>query len=209
MGGETSSTRRYELKKRAGEMAEMRQRITEAAVHLHGTIGPARTTMSAVAKEAGVQRHTVYRYFPTEAELFGACSGHYFTANPWPDIQPWRAISDPRQRLTVALDELYAYYEQTEPMFSNVLRDVELVAAIGPAMAPLQAFMGEATEILGTGWPACGRKRDVLRAALLFAIDFLTWRALASNTGITRPEAVALVSALVEAAASPPGRVTP
>src|SRR3990170_3766702 len=115
--------RKYELKKRAEEMAETRRRITEAAVGLHGTVGPARTTLSAVAKRAGVQRHTVYRHFPTEAELFGACSAHYFTAHPWPDPEPWRAIGDPHQRLARALDELYAYYERTEPMFTNVLRD--------------------------------------------------------------------------------------
>jgi Bacterial regulatory proteins, tetR family len=54
-------------------MAATRQRITEVAIELHGTVGPARTTLSAVAKQAGVQRHTVYRHFPTEADLFDAC----------------------------------------------------------------------------------------------------------------------------------------
>ena len=92
-----SSKRKYELKKRADEMAETRRRITEAAVELHGTVGPARTTLSAVAERAGVQRHTVYRHFPSEADLFGACSAHYFAANPWPDLEPWRAISDPQR----------------------------------------------------------------------------------------------------------------
>ena len=118
-----SSKRKYKLKKRADEMAETRRRITEAAVGLHGTVGPARTTLSAVAERAGVQRHTVYRHFPSEADLFGACSAHFFTANPWPDLESWRAIDDPHQRLARALDELYAYYERTEAMFSNVLRD--------------------------------------------------------------------------------------
>ena len=33
------SKRRYRLKKRADEMAETRQRITEAAVDLHGSVG--------------------------------------------------------------------------------------------------------------------------------------------------------------------------
>ena len=125
MSDETPTKRKYELKKRADEMAETRRRITEAAVELHGTVGPARTTLSAVAERAGVQRHTVYRHFPSDAELFAACSTHYNTANPWPDVGSWRAISDPRQRLRRALDELYAYYERTEPMFSNILRDAE------------------------------------------------------------------------------------
>ena len=126
--------RKYELKQRADEMAATRLRITEAAVELHGTVGPARTTLSAIAKRAGVQRHTVYRHFPTEADLFGACSSHYFTTNPWPDLKPWRKIDDPQQRLAQALDELYTYYERTEPMFSNVLRDAELVQALRPTL---------------------------------------------------------------------------
>src|SRR5512135_773026 len=115
MGDKTPTKRKYELKQRAAEMAETRRRITEAAVELHGTVGPARTTVSAIAERAGVQRHTVYRHFPSDADLFGACSAHYLDANPWPDPEPWRAISDPQQRLARALDELYAWYERTEP----------------------------------------------------------------------------------------------
>ena len=89
--------RKYELKKRAEEMAETHLRITEAAIELHGTVGPARTTLSAVAKRAGVERRTLYRHFPTEADLFDACSTHYFAANPWPDLAGWRAIRDPER----------------------------------------------------------------------------------------------------------------
>ena len=202
------SKRKYQLKKRADEMAETRRRITEAAVDLHGTVGPARTTLSAVAKRAGVQRHTVYRHFPSEAELFGACSAHFFTANPWPDPEPWRAISDPHQRVARALEELYAYYKRTEPMFSNVLRDVELVDALWPTIVPLQGFLAEAAEILAAGWPARGRRRRVLAAAVRHAVDFQTWRSLAADNRLTRTEAVQLVTALVEAAAAPPRRAT-
>jgi AcrR family transcriptional regulator len=126
MSRESTTKRKYELKQRAEEMAKTHRRITEAAIDLHGSLGPARTTLSAVAKHAGVERRTLYRHFPSEADLFAACSAHYFTANPWPDLGSWRAIQDPHRRLEQALDELYAYYERTEPMFSNVLRDAEL-----------------------------------------------------------------------------------
>ena len=140
--------RKYELKKRADEMAETHLRITEAAIELHGTVGPSRTTLSAVAERAGVERRTLYRHFPTEADLFAACSTHYFAANPWPDLDGWRAIRDPQQRLERALDELYAYYERTEPMLSNVLRDAELVDFARDAVAPLHAYLDEAAEVL-------------------------------------------------------------
>ena len=99
MSREISPKRKYELKKRAEDMAETHRRITEAAIELHGAVGPSRTTLSAVARRAGVERRTLYRHFPTETDLFAACSTHYFTANPWPDLGAWRAILDPQQRL--------------------------------------------------------------------------------------------------------------
>jgi AcrR family transcriptional regulator len=198
MSHESSPKRKYELKKRAADMARTHARITEAAIDLHGTVGPSRTTLSAVAKRAGVERRTLYRHFPTEAELFAACSIHYFATNPWPDLGDWRAIRDPEERLARALDELYAYYERTESMLSNVLRDAELVGFARDAVAPLQAYLDEAVEILARGRQVRGRKRELLRGALRHAVAFSTWASLSGN-GVDRADAVELLSALVEA----------
>ena len=191
--------RKYELKKRAEGMAETHQRITQAAIELHETVGPSRTTLSAVAERAGVERRTLYRHFPTEGDLFAACSSHYFTAHPWPDLGDWRAIRDPAERLERALDELYAYYERTEPMFSNVLRDAEHVDFARDAVAPLREYLEQAGEILIVGRRVRGRRRRLLGGALRHALAFSTWRSLSTN-GIERPAAVKLVTALVEAA---------
>ena len=191
MSRESRTKRKYELKKRAEEMAETHLRITEAAIELHGTVGPSRTTLSAVAKRAGVERRTLYRHFPTEADLFVACSTHYFAANPWPDLGSWRAIRDPHRRLAQALDELYAYYERTEPMISNVLRDAELVDFARDAVAPLRAYLEEAAEILTVGRPVRGRRRQLLVGALRHALAFSTWHSLTAN-GIARPDAAKL-----------------
>ena len=58
-------------------------------------------------------------------------------------------------------------------MFSNVLRDAELVDVARPTLvAPLQAYLAEAAEILTVGWPARGRRRRLLAAAVRHAIDF-------------------------------------
>jgi AcrR family transcriptional regulator len=199
MSREIRPKRKYELKKRAEEMAETHLRITEAAIELHGTVGPSRTTLSAVANRAGVERRTLYRHFPTEAELFAACSSHYFAANPWPDLDDWRAIPDPSHRLERALDELYAYYERTEPMLSNVLRDAELVDFARDAVAPLHAYLEDAAEVVSVGRPLRGKRRLLLRAAARHALDFSTWRSLSAN-GVERADAVKLSTALVEAA---------
>jgi AcrR family transcriptional regulator len=205
MSRENPPKRKYELKRRAEEMAETHRRIIEAAIELHGTVGPSRTTLSAVARGAGVERRTLYRHFPTEAELFVACSTHYFAANAWPDLGTWRAIRDPRRRLALALEELYAYYDRTEPMLSNVLRDAELVGFARDAVAPLHAYLEEAAEILMIGRPVRGRRRQRVEGALRHAVAFSTWHSLTTN-GISRSDAGKLVTALVEAAAAPDRR---
>ena len=203
MSREMQTKRKYELKKRAEGVAETRLRITEAAIELHGSVGPSRTTLSAVAERAGVERRTLYRHFPNEADLFAACSSHYFAAHPLPDLAGWRTVPDPEERLERALGELYAYYERTEPMLGNVLRDAELVDFARDAVAPLDAYLEEAAEVLAAGRRVQGRRRRLVAGALRHALAFSTWRSLAAN-GIPPAEAVRLVAALVEGAGDAP-----
>jgi AcrR family transcriptional regulator len=191
------TTRPYTLRKRADAMAATRERITEAAMHLHGSVGPSRTTISAVAERAGVQRQTVYRHFATEADLFAACSRHFAAMHPGPDAGAWGAIADPEQRLARALDELYAFYEGTAAMWANIFRDEPLVPAIGPNLARFRGFLDGAAGTLADGWPA--RDRAVLLAATRHAVDFHTWRSL---SGIPRADAIELASAMVHRAAT-------
>ncbi len=117
-------TRTYQLKRRAHQQDETRQRIVEAAVHLHETLGPARTSITAIAEQAGVERLTVYRHFPDEQTLFTACTSHYLAANPLPEPADWMQIADPETRLVVALTEIYAYYQRTERMQLTSARDL-------------------------------------------------------------------------------------
>ena len=201
MSAEKPTTRRYQLRKRADAMEATRRRITEAAVELHGTLGPARTTLTAVAERAGVQRQTVYRHFADEEELLAACSGHFSARHPWPDAGGWRAITDPAERLRVGLDELYAWYETTGAMWTNVLRDETLVAAVGPALEPFRAYLDDAAHALAAGWGARGGRRAVLLAATRHAVDFHTWRSLARDGGVSRSGVVELTSAMVRRAA--------
>src|SRR5436190_15708345 len=101
----TDQRRPYRMKARAQAQDATRRRITESAVALHGSLGPSRTSMSAVAEHAGVRRSTLYRHFPDEEALFIACSSHWVERNPRPDIDAWAAIEDPDQRLRTALGE--------------------------------------------------------------------------------------------------------
>jgi AcrR family transcriptional regulator len=193
----STEKRRYELRKRADAMEATRRRITEAAVELHGSVGPARTTITAVADRAGVQRQTVYRHFPTEDDLFTACSGHFAEAHPPPDVAAWSAIADPATRLTSALDELYAYYERTEAMYVNLFRDETLVPSVGARLPGFRAYLDGAADALTAGH----ERNPMLAAAARHAVDFHTWRSLARDGGVPRAGVVELTSAMVARAA--------
>ena len=193
-------TRKYTKRQRAEQEQETRQRITEAAVALHGSIGPARTTITAVAEVAGVQRATVYRYFPDDEALFAACSGHWAALNPSPDPAPWRAIEDSAARLKRALDELYAYYRRNEAMLENVTRDRPLVEAMAKPAARMRAYFEAVVETIVAGRPERGRTRRRVKAAVGHATAFATWQSLIRQHGLEDAEAVAIMAAMVEAA---------
>jgi AcrR family transcriptional regulator len=197
---ERAAARRYRKRRRAELEAQTRQRITEAAVKLHGTIGPARTTIKGVAEEAGVQRATVYRHFPDEESLFGACSAHWAQLNPPPDPTPWQSIADSGERLRVALAELYEWYERGEPMLTNVLRDAPLVPAMRAPAEASRTLLAAYQAVLLHGRRERGRHRARTSAAIGLALSFFTWRSLVIDQGLDPDDAVELMTALVDSA---------
>jgi AcrR family transcriptional regulator len=170
--------RKYELKRRAERQAETRRRIVEATIELHSTQGPGRTTLSDIARRAGVQRHTLYRHFPDERALGLACSGHYLERNRPPDPSGWHRIADTAERLRRGLGELYAWYEQVEDMLTRVLRDAEF-HPLTAEMFELRAGAGFAAmrEALAPGLP----DTPATQAALDLALDFRAWKRLAAS----------------------------
>jgi AcrR family transcriptional regulator len=201
MSGKVQQTRTYRKRRRAEGEAQTRNRITEATVALHREVGPARTTISAVAERAGVQRLTVYRHFPEEADLIGACSAHWRAGHPMPDPRPWAAIADPEERLRTALGELYAYYRTDAAMIANVRRDAPSVPALAAVTADLPHYFAAARAILARGWGVRGRRRALLLAALGHVIEFETWRSLERGQGLAPADVVDLAAGAVRAAA--------
>ena len=202
MTTETSKRRNYRKRRRAEQEAETRQRITEAAVKLHGTVGPAKTTVSGIAQEAGVQRATVYRHFPDEDAIFAACTSHYNSLHPPPDLGRWAEIEDPAKRLRTGLAEIYAYYAETQQMVESTSRDIERVPAMQRAAAAIAAYLGAAREVLMQGRRLRGRNRDRVAAAIGHAIAFPTWRSLVREQRLGDREAVELMASLVESAST-------
>jgi len=195
--------RKYELSKRAERQQATRLRIVEAAVWLHEEVGPARTTISAIAERAGVQRLTVYRHFPDDRAIFQACSQHFNERNPPPDPATWLAIADTVTRLESALRELYRYFESTAPMLAQVIRDAPNVPAMSEAVGRRLHRLEYMTDVLLGVWssedPELHRRRS---AAIHVAIDFHTWQTLTRNTAVTSDEAASLVAGMVSSIGS-------
>jgi hypothetical protein len=56
--------------------------------------------------------------------------------------------------------------------------------------------------VLLEGWKTRGRRRHVLRAALVHATAVATWQSLVSQQGLTDEEAVGILTRMVLAAAT-------
>jgi AcrR family transcriptional regulator len=198
----SAQTRPYRMKRRAELEEQTRLRITESAMALHRELGPARTSITAVAERAGVRRSTVYRHFPDEEALFRACSSHWGAANPPPDASAWAAIEDPRERTETALGELYAFYGRNEEMFTSLLRDELLVPIVHHLMGDFYGYLAAIQDILMAGRGLRGRAARRTRAAIGHALAFPTWQSLTREQGLGDGEAVALMCSLVDDAAA-------
>ena len=188
--------RRYELKERARRQAETRRRIVEAAVELHTSVGPARTTVSAVAERAGVQRHTVYAHFADERKIFEACTAHWSDRHPFPDLASSAAIDDPDARLRAALQALYAWYEEVEADVAIFRRDAQVHELNAEVIAEWDRMLVAFADELARGRP----RRKTVRAAIGHALEFETWRSLARRQTLTRKQAVDAMLQLVATA---------
>ncbi len=185
--------RKYELKERARSQAQTRQRIVEAAVDLHTSLGPARTTIRGIAERAGVQRHTVYAHFPDDRTLFRACSEHWTARHPTPGLETLAKIQDPLRRLRRALDEMYAWYESVEADLTLFFRDASVVPAEAEVLREMTAEFETLADAVSLGWP----RRKTVRAAIGHALEFETWRSLVRRQGLSRAQAVDAMARLV------------
>jgi AcrR family transcriptional regulator len=179
-----------------------RERIVRAVRSLHEEVGPAATTVTAIAERAGVQRLTVYRHFPDEAALIGACAADWRADHPLPDPRVWSGLADPRLRLRTALERLYRYFRSGAPMLGRVLRDEAVVPPLAEVLGPWWGYMREVASGLAAGWGVEPGAQRRVRAAVGHALRFGTWRSL-SGEGLSVDEAADLMARWVEAVAGP------
>ena len=196
---EPAAPRPYRMQRRAAQVDDTRQRITEAAMKLHTTVGPSRASIAAIAEEAGVTRLTVYRHFGDAEQIFAACMGHWAALHPAPDIEAWRSIDDLEERARRALTELYAWYAEAGHELLPIRRDWESVPP-GAAARAAVASRERAEAIYGSaGTPATPRDRR-LRAVVAHLARLETWQSLVGEQGLSNEEAVEAAVAWIRAA---------
>jgi len=196
------ATRKYQQKRRAEQQSDTRRRIVEAVVALHREIGPARTTIKAIAERAGVERLTVYRHFADEGALFAACDAHFRTESLLPDPAAWTGVTDPAARLRAALLAFYGHYRRGEDMIAHAQRDAPQLPALAEVLAPYGQFMEGVREDLQAAWSVSDDARARLGAAIGHALRFDTWRSLARIEKLDDAEAADLMVDLARAAAA-------
>ena len=191
-------TRAYRMQRRAEQVDETRLRITEAAVRLHTTIGPANTTIAGIADEAGVTRLTVYRHFADADAVFNACMGHWSSQHPAPDTAVWRGVGDLASRVRLALAQISDWYEETADDLAPIERDIAVVPQSARdrrnarVAAWIEAILGDAPDPAGT-----------LRAVVGHVVAVGTWRSLVRTQGLAPTTAVEIeVRWVLDAAAS-------
>lgn len=190
----SSKSRRYEMSKRTEQISGTHQRIVDAAVTLHGSVGPARTTIAGIAEKAGVTRLTVYRHFPDEEALFSACSSHWLSQRQLPDPAAWSGHADPVERLTVGLSDLYRFYRDGEAMLTRIYADWDALPQTH--RSELESRNAYFRDVLLEPFSELNRNPRLI-ATLSHGISFWTWRSLCHDNGLSNPDAVEIMSTLI------------
>jgi AcrR family transcriptional regulator len=170
--------RKYTKSRRAEQQDETRERIVEATVKLHEKLGPAKTSIKAIAEEAGVQRLTVYRHFPDDASLFEACTTHYLGLHPPPNLAKWSHFDSASERSHTAFLALFSYYRQTEKMWTAAYRDVEQLKALQGPMGQFETYLDQVRDDLLASWNIKPEYKKSLAITLRHCLRFSTWSSL-------------------------------
>jgi AcrR family transcriptional regulator len=193
------NTRRYRQKKRAAQQEQTRDRIVEAVMKLHEDVGAARTTVSAIAERAGVQRLTVYRHFPDETSLLEACTTRWLELHPMPQEREWSPAASAEERIHLACRAFSSYYRRTQAMWRSATRDIDLVPALAERMKLVSAYLDGVARQLADSLPAQDAGNPSVFATLRHAVEFTTWKSL-EHTGLSDEQIASLMTEWVDAA---------
>jgi AcrR family transcriptional regulator len=192
-------SRKYEQKERATSMGRTRDRIIEATLALHSSVGPGRTSIAQIAERAGVQRHTVYRHFPSQQELLEACSQHYWTTHQWRPVECWSDVRDAAS-LQRELTALYGFYEQNQDVIFRTLHDAAEDPGIEVSLRAYREYVAAVRASLVGSLASSSAGSPDLEVMIEHALAFETWYQLCHGAGATSEQAARLMSKAVTGA---------
>lgn len=187
--------REYDMTTRAAVAEETRRRILDATIELHTAKGIFGTSWQDIARRADVSVGTVYRHFPSLAELVPACGELLFERTRPPSPEDAAGVvgdeTDPVVRLERAAAALFSFYERAGEHIDSDPRERELPEVREweeYLRATVTAFVREALR---------DRRIDGRTLQLVSALfDYRTYSALRTR-GVGSRRAASAVSAMV------------
>lgn len=182
--------RTYRSTKRAEAVEETRRRITEAVVQLHREKGVVATTYDDIARRADVAPATVYRHFPTVADLIPACGARIMEITSPPDPGILYRKRTPAERLQALVEALFAFWQRAEPWLSVGRSEAGKVPALEANLRMQDEYIR--TLVASALGGDAGESAVRLVGAMT---DFYTWKALAA-AGL-EGEAAAIITGML------------
>lgn len=174
------SPRQYKMGARAEAVGKTRAAIVAAARELHAERGLAATSWDDIAERAGVSTATVYRHFPSSAELVPACAQTVFDL-----IQPltpeqaagvFAAVDRAADRFEHIARSSAHCYQAGADWLHAAHRERDFLPELETAMGVIEDSL---RQLVTT---AAGRRLPKADQAVLFVLcDFPLWWSLSSS----------------------------
>lgn len=187
--------RRYKMKNRSTAVEQTKDRIVRAAKVLHATQGMQGASYTEIADKAGVSMATVYRHFPTLAELIPACASSIVVLQPLnPDAVAalFQNQEQPQKRLEVVIQGTCECYERDGGWLQAARREGDLIPTLSKIIEEQQKNLRTLVQAALDELNVTERQVQVLAALM----DFPLWKSL-RDMGLTPSEATEQVLELI------------
>jgi AcrR family transcriptional regulator len=176
--------RKYNRNRRDAVMAETRDRIVGAVVALHSERGVRDTSYAMIAGRADVAIPTVYKHFPSLADLLGACVGHVGERAPPLGSEIFAEIPDAAGRLRALAQVLVARHRYFQPWLRWTVHEAPLIPELGVhhqrIAAALRGLIVQAVAPAFSGDPP-----PALLGLLEAIFEYRTWQTLTKTQGLS------------------------
>jgi AcrR family transcriptional regulator len=165
---------------RADAVARTRETIVASARSLHAERGLAATSWEDIAERAGVSTATVYRHFPSLAELVPACARTIFDLIQPLTLEQANATFGFLRRAADRFDQLVRYSAHCYSVGAGWLHAAHRERDFVPELDAALEIIESSLRVLITA--AAGRRLTKADHGVLFVLcDFPTWWSLTAS----------------------------